>query len=216
MSNEHNNRLVVLGAGDHAKIVIATIEAQAEYAILGLVDDNEDKHGTKWYGHPVLGGVERLSELKTQGASHAVVAVGDNRARAALAEKAVNAGLLLATIIHPRAIIIKGAVIGEGSVILADAHIGADCRLGINVLVSVRGLVAHDCIVGDHSQVGPGAMLAGHVRLGDYSLIGMGASVLPGVTVGRKAVVGANAAVIGDVPNFVTVVGVPARVISAR
>jgi sugar O-acyltransferase (sialic acid O-acetyltransferase NeuD family) len=210
MSKE-NNDLIVLGAGDHAKIVIATIEAQAEYAILGLIDDNKGKHGTKWYGHPVLGGVERLPELKAQGTIHAVVAVGDNLARAKLAEEAVQAGLRLATVIHPRAIIIEGAVIGEGSVILADAHIGADCSLGINVLISVRGLVAHDCIVGDHCQVGPGAMLAGHVRLGDHSLIGMGASVLPGVSVGKNSIVGANAAVLDDVPESQTVVGVPAR-----
>ena len=209
-------KLVVLGAGDHAKIVLATVEAQGEYSVSGLIDDNEDKHGTEWFGHRVLGGVERLSEIREQGVSHAVVAVGDNLARARLAEMAIKAGLRLATIIHPRAIIIKGAEIGEGSVLLADAHIGGDVRLGINVLVSVRGLVAHDCIVGDHCQVGPGAILAGHVRLGDYALIGMGASVLPRVSVGRKAVVGANAAVIGDVPDSTVVVGVPARPISGR
>ena len=56
----------------------------------------------------------------------------------------------------------------------------------------------------------------GRVSVGDYSFIGMGAAVLPGVTVGRQAVVGANAAVIGDVPDFVTTVGVPARMMSAR
>jgi sugar O-acyltransferase (sialic acid O-acetyltransferase NeuD family) len=213
---ETRKKLIVLGAGDNAKIVIATIKAQGEYTVFGLVDDNEEKKGNDWFGHPVLGGVDHLLELKDHGASHAVVAVGDNFARARLAELVTQVGLQLATVIHPRTIIIEGAEIGEGSVILADAHIGADVRVGLNVLVSVRGLVAHDCVVGNHCQVGPGAILAGHVYLGDYSLIGMGASVLPRVTVGRKAVVGANAAVIEDVPNAATVVGVPARAVGSR
>ena len=29
-------KLVVLGAGDHAKVVLATVEAQGEYSVSGL------------------------------------------------------------------------------------------------------------------------------------------------------------------------------------
>jgi sugar O-acyltransferase (sialic acid O-acetyltransferase NeuD family) len=204
-------KLIVLGAGDHAKVVIATIEAEARYKVIGLVDDDESKHETTWYGHQVLGGSDQLTRLREQGVSRAVVAVGDNIRRAKAAQLAVKNGFELVTVIHPTAVILKGSVICEGAVILANAYIGADSNIGSSVLLSVGALVAHDCVIGSWCQLCPGARLGGHVRLGDYSLIGMGASVLPGVTIGREAVVGANAAVIGDVPDFVTVVGVPAR-----
>ena len=206
-----NSKLIILGAGDHAKVVIATIEAQARYKVFGLLDDDNTKHQKKWFGHQVLGGDDQLTRLLEQGVSKAVVAVGDNQNRARLAKRAVGLGFELVTVIHPTAVILGGSHIGKGCVILPQAYVGADALLGIGTLLSVGAMIAHDCIVGDWCQLCPGARLGGHVRLEDYSLIGMGASVLPGVTVGRQAVVGANAAVIGDVEDLATVVGVPAR-----
>ena len=206
-----NNHLIILGAGDHAKVVIATIEAEARYETVGLLDDDESKHETTWYGHPVLGGDDQLARLREQGVSKAVVAVGDNVSRAKLAQLAVKTGFELPTVIHPTAVILKGSVIGEGSVVLPNVYVGADARIGSGALLSVGTMIAHDCILGDWCQLCPGARLGGHVRVGDYSLIGMGAAVLPGVTVGRQAVVGANAAVINDVPDFVIATGVPAQ-----
>ena len=208
---KQNNHLIILGAGDHAKVVIATVEAEAKYKIIGLLDDDELKHETTWYGHQVLGGSDQLARLRDQGVSKAVVAVGDNVGRAKLAHLAVKTGFELPTVIHPTAVILKGSVIGEGAVILANAYVGADSKIGSNVLLSVGALVAHDCVIGSWCQLCPGARLGGHVRVGDYSLIGMGASVLPGLTVGPQAVIGANAAVISDVPDSATAVGVPAR-----
>jgi len=209
--NESNNHLIILGAGDHAKVVIATLEAQARYKVIGLLDDDESKNETTWYGHQVLGGNDQLACLREQGVTKAVVAIGDNVGRAELAQLAVTKGFEFATVIHPTAVILKGAVIGEGSVVLPHAYVGADARIGSGALLSVGAMVAHDCILGDWCQLCPGARLGGHVSVGDYSLIGMGASVLPGVTVGRQTVVGANAAVIDDVPDSATAVGVPAR-----
>ena len=212
--SKKNNHLIVIGAGDHVKVVIATIEAEARYKIIGLLDNDESKHGTTWYGHQVLGGDDQLARLREQGVSKAVVAVGDNLGSAKLAQLAVKTGFELFKVIHPTAVILNGTVIGEGAVILANAYIGADSNIGSNVLLSVGSLVAHDCVIGSWCQLCPGARLGGHAMVGDYSLIGMGAAVLPGVTVGRQAVVGANAAVIGEIQDFATAVGVPARVIS--
>ncbi len=214
--NAGNNHLIILGAGDHAKIVIATVEAQARYKVIGLLDDDESKHGTAWYGHQVLGGSDQLMALRARGVSKAVVAVGDNQCRAGLFKKAVKAGFELLTIIHPTAVILGGSIIGEGTVVLPHAYVGADAQVGRGAILSVGAMVAHDCILGDWCQLCPGARLGGHATVGEYSLIGLGASVLPKVSVGRQATVGANAAVIRDAPDFATAVGVPARVTSIR
>ena len=42
-------------------------------------------------------------------------------------------------------------------------------------------------------------------------MIGTGAVLLPGVTIGEGAMVGAGAVVTKDVPDYATVVGMPAR-----
>jgi acetyltransferase-like isoleucine patch superfamily enzyme len=54
------------------------------------------------------------------------------------------------------------------------------------------------------------------VRIYAGADIGANAIILPGVTVGREAIVGADAIPTKDVPEFATVVGVPARIISLR
>jgi acetyltransferase-like isoleucine patch superfamily enzyme len=43
--------------------------------------------------------------------------------------------------------------------------------------------------------------------------IGSNATILAGVTIGENAIIGAGAVVTYDVPDYATVVGVPARVI---
>jgi len=50
-----------------------------------------------------------------------------------------------------------------------------------------------------------------HPTLSDGSIVGSGAQVLGPLTVGRNARVGANAVVVKDVPEGVTVVGIPAK-----
>ena len=45
--------------------------------------------------------------------------------------------------------------------------------------------------------------------------IGSNATILPGITIGKNAIIGAGAVVTRDVPDYATVVGVPARVIGS-
>ena len=65
----------------------------------------------------------------------------------------------------------------------------------------------------NHVRVSPGAHLAGKVHVGELTHIGIGASVVQGVEIGRNVIIGAGAAVIDDIPDNVTAVGVPAKVI---
>jgi FlaA1/EpsC-like NDP-sugar epimerase len=46
-------RLIVFGAGGHAKIVLATIEAEGKYEVIGLLDDDAGKQGQTFYGYEV-------------------------------------------------------------------------------------------------------------------------------------------------------------------
>lgn len=54
------------------------------------------------------------------------------------------------------------------------------------------------------------------VRICEGAFIGLNASIMPGVTIGKHAIVGLGAVVTHDVPDYATVVGIPAKIVKER
>lgn len=196
--------MAVLGAGGHAKVVIATLRAVG-HEVVAAYDDS----AARWSGE-ILGVAIRgaLEGARTASAEGFVLAVGDNRARRRIAERF---DLAWATVVHPAATVHSSVRLGPGTVVFAGAVIQPDTTVGRHGIVNTGSSVDHDCRLGDFVHVAPGARLGGAVAVDDGTLVGIGSSVLPGIQVGAWATVGAGAAVVADVPRGATVVGVPAR-----
>ena len=207
-------KVLVFGAGGHATVVVDAIERGRRWAPLGLIDDDPKRTGERVAGYRILGTRAALGSLRRR-AKLAIVAVGDNRARLEIARLLRSHGFELATIIHPAATVAPGAKLGAGSVVLAGAVVNAAAVLGENVIINTAASVDHDCVLGDGVHIAPGAHLAGWVRVGRLALVGIGASVIGRIRIGEGAIVGVGAAVIADVPDNVTVGGVPARVLTS-
>lgn len=211
-----SSRLIVYGAGGHSKTIAATLEAMGEYQIVGLLDDDQSRHDTESYGYQVLGGREKLDELRGAGVSAAFVAIGDNHRRAEVERILLDRSFDLVQAIHPSCVLLRGCQVGAGAAVLPNAFVGSDAVVGHGAIISVAACISHDVCVGPFAQICPNVGLAGGAEVGPYSFIGMGATVLPKVKLGRDVVVGANAVVTGDLPDGVTVVGVPARITKRR
>lgn len=208
--------VIGLGAGGHAKVVIEILRTMPGVGVVGLLDRNEALWHTKVLGVPVLGGDQLLPELQARGIRWAflgVGSVGDSSCRRQLYEMARSHGFKMVSAIHPRAIISPSARMGFGATVMAGAIVSVQAVLGENVIVNTASIIEHDCMIGSHVHIAPGAKLASSVRVGDGTHVGLGACVLQGRKIGRNVVVGAGAVVREDVPDEVTVVGVPARII---
>ena len=71
----------------------------------------------------------------------------------------------------------------------------------------------HDCVIGRAVHIAPGAHLCGGITVGERTLIGAGATVIPNLRIGSDVVIGAGATVVGDIPDGVTALGTPARIV---
>lgn len=124
-------------------------------------------------------------------------------------------------------VVLPRAVVGVNCNICSHCFIENDVVIGDRVTIKSGVQLWDGMRVADDVFIGPNATFTNdrYPRSGhrDYlqqatildagCSIGAGAVVLPGVRVGKGAMVGAGAVVTRDVPDGVTVVGNPARII---
>jgi sugar O-acyltransferase (sialic acid O-acetyltransferase NeuD family) len=205
-------KVVVLGAGGHAKVLLDMLLENGAFEVAGLLDPG--RVGGKIFGRPILGGDDLLPALVRDGVKHFVVGLGSTGVlvgRERLFQLARSHGLRPVNLIHRSATISPSVRLGAGVTVMAAAVVNADARLGDNVCINTAAVVEHDCHIGPHAFVAPGAVLAGGVCVGRLAFVGLGAAVRQGVRIGAGALVGAGAVVVRNVRRGATVAGVPAR-----
>lgn len=123
--------------------------------------------------------------------------------------------------IEPGAIIRDQVEIGNNAVIMMGAVINIGAVIGEGTMIDMNAVVGGRGIIGKNCHIGAGAVIAGVIEppsatpvvIEDDVVVGANAVILEGVRVGKGAVVAAGAVVVEDVPPYVVVAGVPAKVI---
>ena len=196
-------RLLILGASGHGKVVGDCARAAGRWTELVFLDDRwpELRACGPW---PVSGTGESLMSQARQG-DQAFVAIGHAETRLKLLQRMASAGLEIATVIHPSAVVSAGAVLEAGGLIAAGAVVNIGAQLGPGCIVNTGATVDHDCILDT------GVHLAGDVRIGRGAWVGIGSAVSQGIRIGQGVLIGAGSAVVDHVADWQAVAGVPAR-----
>ena len=205
------NKCAILGASGHCKVIAELAELNGFKEIIFLEDRFPEL--TQLAHWQVKGCTSDLLAL-VQEFDLVMVAVGHNSARLQKLRLLQQTGAKLGPLVHPHATVSSYAKLGEGSVVMANAVINAFAAVGIGGIINTSATVDHDCVLADGVHISPGAHLAGGVCVGEQSWIGIGAQIKQLIRIGNKVIVGAGATVIRDIPDFQTVVGTPAVIIS--
>jgi sugar O-acyltransferase (sialic acid O-acetyltransferase NeuD family) len=195
--------ILLYGAGGHAKAVLEMIQAVGAFRLAGILDDNPALEGALVLGVPVLGGQEKLPELRSRGillAANGVGGIINIDVRGRIFERLAAAGFAFPILRHPRATLEPSAQIFDGVQVFANAYIGSSAILRPRCMINTGAIVSHDCEIGMYAHIAPGAMLAGHVSVGDKALVGMGVTTAIGISIGAGARIGNGATLLADVP----------------
>lgn len=210
----NNSRdLIIYGAGGAGRELADDLSYDHIWNVIGFVDDDIDKIGTFVDGVAVLGGFDWLRQYE---GNLAFCMVSDPVKKESMIRhiKENCPGILFPLILNEKSQISKYAIFGEGCIVAQPFnHLVPGVCAGKHVWINSYCGIGHNVRIGDYSTLYSNINLGGESRIGTHCLIGSGVTVKPSVVIGNNVTVGGGAVVVKDVPDGVTVVGNPAKVL---
>lgn len=196
------NRLIIIGASGHGKVVV-DIAKKSGYTDIVFLDN--DQNILSCLGYPVIGSEEMVAEL----AGDLFIAVGKAEIRKRLMERLCDR--YFPVLIHPNAVIADDVIIGAGTVVMAGTVINPGARIGTGCIINTSSSIDHDCDIADYCHISVGAHLCGTVKVDSLTWIGAGATISNNITICGRCMIGAGAVVIRNVEESGTYIGIPAK-----
>lgn len=214
-------KLIVIGAGDGFLEVNELIddinEVDSRYEIIGILDDNPEKHGAEINGYEVLGSVSKALEFSDE--VKFILAIGSHRNVLMRHEIIKNLNIPInrfETIVHPTVKIFRDCEIGSGCIIHFGTVIFSKSK------VSDFSVISANCVLGVKNLLGKGSLLGSNittttgVKIGSFSFIGSSVTIGENLEVKPGAVVGLGTTLLQNVKPGLKVIGTPFKVIGKQ
>jgi sugar O-acyltransferase (sialic acid O-acetyltransferase NeuD family) len=198
----------IVGAGGHAKVILATLEVIG-ISPVAIYDDDASKWGSSLFDTPIKGGLNDFAKL---GPVDAFIAVGKNATRKKIVERFTTINWI--TLIHPASSIHASVQIGRGTIVQEGCILEPDVKIGEHCILTSNSMIGHESVLEDfvHSS---GAKICGNAHICEGVLLGGNSTIHPGITVGAWSAAAIASAIMRDVPPKSVVIGNPARVLKA-
>lgn len=177
-----NNKLAIIGAGGHGKVV-GEIALLNHYETIDFFDDRIDN--IKNFPFAIVDTVENL-KIHFKKYDAFFVAFGDNELRSLKIKWLKENELNIVTLIHPNSTVSKFSILGKGTCVMANAVINTGSLVKDGVIINTSASVDHDCFIDDYSHISPNCSLSGAVKIGKLTHLGTGSSVYPGIEIGNN------------------------------
>lgn len=175
------------------------------YNLLGFLSDVPNALDGSGISAPILGTIQ---DWKPIGDEVYAVGLSDPQSKKKVVDILKGKGCHFETVIAPWSIVSEDCICGEGCFITAYS-ISSGVKLGnfVNVMGS---MICAGAEIGDFSTT-TGFTVVENAKIGSGVFVGSHAVVTEGVQVGDNAKVSAGSIVDKDVPQGITVYGIPAR-----
>jgi len=196
------NKLIIIGAGGHAKSSLDVIHSEKKFRVVGFVD-NAYKQGDTFCSYKILGNDNDLDQLVNL-AKNAFIAIGqisNPDIRNNLYIRLRDIGFKLPSILSPNASISIDSFIHEGTIVMNGACVNSGAKIGSNCIINTGAIIEHDAIIGDNCHISTNAVVNGSCSVGNSSFIGSGSILRNNISIGSKCFVGMGSRVLKDLPD---------------
>lgn len=205
-------RVILIGAGGHARSCISCVES-AHLEIFGLLDIPK-LVGEERSGYKVIASDDLIPRLVDEGHSF-LIAIGHLSSPPLARQKA---GQLLSfchaqsiSVISGDAFVERTATIGLGTIVMHRAFVNAATIVGEHCIVNSGSIIEHDVVVEDFVHISTGTIVNGACHIGSGTFLGSGSVIKQGVSIASNVVVGAGSLVLRNISEPGVYVGAPAK-----
>tara|TARA_B100000989_G_C19493122_1_gene450753 strand:- start:746 stop:1372 length:627 start_codon:yes stop_codon:yes gene_type:complete len=200
-----NKNLVIIGKGNHSKVVLEMIKEKKNLKLILHIDGKN---------------LNKLKEIykKTRKKLYCHIAIGSNYVRGKTYRKLIKhfPRIKFISLKSKKSIISKITSIGEGSLVMPGVIINTHSQIGKNCIINTGSIIEHDNFFGDFTSCGPGVVTGGNVKVEKFSHLGIGSVILNDCKIGLNTIIGANSTVTRNCEKNCTYIGSPAKKIKSR
>ncbi len=204
-------KIVVIGGGGHAKVVISILKRMTEFEIVGFteLEKKEDILGIPYLGDDLV-----LKNYYKKGITKAALGLGQIKSadqRTRIVDFLQGIGFEFPTIVSTKSIINEEVLIGQGTVVMDGVVINSGTKIEDFSIINTNSSIDHDCTIGSFTHIAPGATISGGVNIKDYCLIGTGSNLIQRINITSHVLLGVGSAVHQDIVSAGVYVGNPLK-----
>jgi sugar O-acyltransferase (sialic acid O-acetyltransferase NeuD family) len=205
-------KVLILGAAQHAEVVASMACDYDTVEVVGFLDDDPNKLGTRILGFPVLGGICDLEKFCGKGNIEGVflgLSARQIRLRKELINRISDIGIPQPNLIHSTAWIAPTASLGQGNFMAPYVVVNHHAKVGDSCAFYSHAVVEHHSCIGDNVYMGPGSKTTADVVIGADTYVGVNASFIPHVSVPPSSTIAAGCVVTKCQKKAGLIAGVP-------
>ena len=165
-------KIILIGAGGHAKSCVDVIDSQKKFKVSLMVDKVYKNQGQ-------IKTILELNFLANYELSKKNLFIGVGQLKSGKLRKKIfkfykNKGCIFPTIKSKLSYVSKNSSIGEGTIIMHKAFVNSNVSIGKNCIINSGVIIEHDVIIGNNVHIAPGAIILGGCNIKENSFIGSG------------------------------------------
>lgn len=201
--------LIIIGAGNVGGFLALNQKLfDNQYNIIGFLDDDTIKIGKEFWKIPVLGKIEDINKFND---ISVVIGVSNPKIKKNILKK-IGDEFYFPNFISKNAWISNKVTIGKGVIIYPNVSINHESIIDDFVVINMNCAIGHNSTIKKCCSLAPGVNFAGFTTVESYVEIGIGVSTIQNTKIGTSSIIGGQTMLVKDVPEGVTVVGNPGKI----